>query len=236
MGGRRGRVRWHRSADQTTSTADLRHRTGSRPGSRLPADRRVRVIPLLPPRVRWRAHGYGGSDRRSGLRQQRELGLPPKPRRTRPVPLADPRAHQREDRLGRLLRGHAGQAPDHRRGRRGRLSVRGRILRARHHARPGDRRGDGRADRGWPHHARRHRARVRSVPPRGPHQGAQRHLNALSLFLLLDLALVAGAAVLLLLVVIGRGRPGQYLSLAVLLIALALGVWYTTIRSPVALP
>jgi hypothetical protein len=47
---------------------------------------------------------------------------------------------------------------------------------------------------------------------------------------------VAGAAVLLLLVVIGRGRPGQYLSLAMLLIALAVGVWYTTIRSPVALP
>lgn len=41
---------------------------------------------------------------------------------------------------------------------------------------------------------------------------------------------------LLLLVVIGRGRPGQYLFLAMLLIALAVGVWYTTIRSPVALP
>ena len=41
---------------------------------------------------------------------------------------------------------------------------------------------------------------------------------------------------LLLLVMIGRGRPGQYLSLAMLLIALAVGVWYTTIRSPVALP
>ena len=41
---------------------------------------------------------------------------------------------------------------------------------------------------------------------------------------------------LLLLVMIGRGRPVQYLSLAMLLIALAVGVWYTTIRSPVALP
>ena len=41
---------------------------------------------------------------------------------------------------------------------------------------------------------------------------------------------------LLLLVMIGRGRPGQYLSLAMLLIALAVGVWYTTIRSPVPLP
>jgi hypothetical protein len=35
---------------------------------------------------------------------------------------------------------------------------------------------------------------------------------------------------------IGRGRPVQYLLLAMLLIALAVGVWYTTIRSPVALP
>ena len=41
---------------------------------------------------------------------------------------------------------------------------------------------------------------------------------------------------LLLLVMIGRGRPVRYLSLAMLLIALAVGVWYTTIRSPVALP
>ena len=101
---------------------------------------------------------------------------------------------------------------------------------------PADGRGDRGADRRRPHLARPQRARVRSVPPRRPHQGAQRHLNALSLFLLLDLALVAGAAVLLLLVMIGRGRPVQYLSLAMLLIALAVGVWYTTIRSPVALP
>jgi hypothetical protein len=61
-------------------------------------------------------------------------------------------------------------------------------------------------------------------------------LNALGLFLLLDLALVAGAAVLLLLVIIRRGRSVQYLALAALLIVLAVGVWYTTIRSPVALP
>jgi hypothetical protein len=52
----------------------------------------------------------------------------------------------------------------------------------------------------------------------------------------LDLALVTGAAVLLLLVVIGRGRSVQYLALAALLIILAIGVWYTTIRSPAALP
>ena len=41
---------------------------------------------------------------------------------------------------------------------------------------------------------------------------------------------------LLLLVVIGRGRSLQYLMLAMLLIVLAVGVWYTTIRSPAALP
>jgi hypothetical protein len=52
----------------------------------------------------------------------------------------------------------------------------------------------------------------------------------------LDLALVTGAVVLLLLVVIGRGRSVQYLMLAALLIALAVGVWYTTIRTPAALP
>jgi hypothetical protein len=61
-------------------------------------------------------------------------------------------------------------------------------------------------------------------------------LNALGLFLVLDLALVTGAAVLLLLVILRRGRSVQYLALAALLIVLAVGVWYTTIRSPVALP
>ena len=61
-------------------------------------------------------------------------------------------------------------------------------------------------------------------------------MNALGLFLLLDLALVAGAVVLLLLVIIRRGRSVQYLALAALLIVLAVGVWYTTIRSPVSLP
>jgi hypothetical protein len=74
------------------------------------------------------------------------------------------------------------------------------------------------------------------VPPRRPHQGAQRHLNALGLFLVLDLALVTGAAVLLLVVIIRRGRSVQYLALAALLIVLAVGVWYTTIRSPAQLP
>jgi hypothetical protein len=37
-------------------------------------------------------------------------------------------------------------------------------------------------------------------------------------------------------VLIGRGRSMQYLALAMLLIVLAIGVWFTTIRSPAALP
>jgi len=42
--------------------------------------------------------------------------------------------------------------------------------------------------------------------------------------------------VLLLVVIIRRGRSVQYLALAALLIVLAVGVWYTTIRSPAQLP
>ena len=61
-------------------------------------------------------------------------------------------------------------------------------------------------------------------------------MSALLLLLLLDLALVAGAAVLLLVVIVQRGRSPRYLVLAALLIALALGVWYTAIRTPPALP
>lgn len=55
-------------------------------------------------------------------------------------------------------------------------------------------------------------------------------MNAPLLFLGLDVALLASAAVLLV-VVIWRGRL-QYLALAVLLIALAIGVWFTAIRNP----
>ena len=61
-------------------------------------------------------------------------------------------------------------------------------------------------------------------------------MSALGLFLLLDLALVAAAGVLLILVIVRRGRSVQYMALAALLIVLALGVWYTTIRAPAALP
>jgi ABC-type proline/glycine betaine transport system permease subunit len=61
-------------------------------------------------------------------------------------------------------------------------------------------------------------------------------LNALLIFLALDLALVVAALALLLAVIIRRGRSPEYLGLAALLIILALGVWYTTIRTPSVLP
>ena len=61
-------------------------------------------------------------------------------------------------------------------------------------------------------------------------------MNALLFFLGLDFALVAGACILLLVVLLRRGRSPQYLALAALLIALALGVWYTAIRTPAVLP
>jgi hypothetical protein len=60
-------------------------------------------------------------------------------------------------------------------------------------------------------------------------------LTALFAFLVLDIALLVAAAVLLLVVII-RGRSMQYLALAVLLIALAVGVWYEAIRQPIVLP
>ncbi|HYR94942.1 MAG TPA: hypothetical protein VEP48_12130 [Methylomirabilota bacterium] len=61
-------------------------------------------------------------------------------------------------------------------------------------------------------------------------------MNALLLFLGLDFALVVGAVVLLLVVIVRRGRSPQYLALAALLIVLAVGVWYTAIRTPPVLP
>jgi len=57
-------------------------------------------------------------------------------------------------------------------------------------------------------------------------------LTALTIFLALDIALVASAVLLLFVVVIQRGRSLRYLALAGLLIALAVGVWYTAIRTP----
>jgi ABC-type proline/glycine betaine transport system permease subunit len=51
-------------------------------------------------------------------------------------------------------------------------------------------------------------------------------------FVGLDLALVGAAALLLLGVLIRRGRGMSYLALALFLIVLALGLWYTAIRTP----
>ena len=61
-------------------------------------------------------------------------------------------------------------------------------------------------------------------------------MNALLLFLGLDVALLAAAGVLLLVVIVKRGNSAQYLALAAMLIVLALGVWYTAIRTPPVLP
>jgi len=61
-------------------------------------------------------------------------------------------------------------------------------------------------------------------------------LNSLLIFLAVDLALVIAELVLLLAVIVRRGRSPEYLGLAALLIVLALGVWYTAIRTPSALP
>ena len=61
-------------------------------------------------------------------------------------------------------------------------------------------------------------------------------MSALVFFLALDAALLLGAGVLLLAVIIGKGRSVQYLGLAALLIVLAVGVWFTSIRTPPALP
>jgi hypothetical protein len=55
----------------------------------------------------------------------------------------------------------------------------------------------------------------------------------MQLFLVgLDLALIAAAALLLLVVLLRRGRGMSYFALALFLIALAIGLWYTGIRNP----
>lgn len=57
-------------------------------------------------------------------------------------------------------------------------------------------------------------------------------MNAALLLLLLDFALVAGAVIFLFLVIIRRGPTMTYLGLGVLLLILAVTVWYTAIRTP----
>ena len=61
-------------------------------------------------------------------------------------------------------------------------------------------------------------------------------MSAELLLLILDLALVVGAAVFLVLVIFRRGRVATNLALALLLIVLAATVWYTAIRTPLRLP
>ena len=61
-------------------------------------------------------------------------------------------------------------------------------------------------------------------------------MSAAFLLLVLDLALVAGAAMFLFLVIIRRGRILPNLSFALLLLGLAATVWYTSIRTPPPLP
>jgi hypothetical protein len=61
-------------------------------------------------------------------------------------------------------------------------------------------------------------------------------MSADFLLLLLDLVLVAGAAIFLMLVIVRRGRIATNLGLALLLIVLAATVWYTAIRTPLSLP
>ncbi len=56
------------------------------------------------------------------------------------------------------------------------------------------------------------------------------------LFVVLDLALVLGAAVLFVVVMFRREGRTANLFLAVLLLALAIGVWLTSIRTPLPLP
>ena len=56
------------------------------------------------------------------------------------------------------------------------------------------------------------------------------------LLLVLDLVLVAAAAVFLLLVIVRCGRIATNLGVAILLIFLAAIVWYTSVRTPPPLP
>jgi hypothetical protein len=61
-------------------------------------------------------------------------------------------------------------------------------------------------------------------------------MSAAFLLLVLDLVLVAGAAIFLFLVILRRGRIATNLAFALFLIALAATVWYTSIRTPPPLP
>ena len=61
-------------------------------------------------------------------------------------------------------------------------------------------------------------------------------MTAQLLFAALALLLAAGAALLLIVVIFRRERQLSNLALAVLLMALAIGVWWTSIREPFSVP
>ncbi len=56
------------------------------------------------------------------------------------------------------------------------------------------------------------------------------------LFAVLALLLVVGAALLFIVVIFRRERQLPNLALALLLLALAFGVWWTSIRTPLTVP
>ena len=55
-------------------------------------------------------------------------------------------------------------------------------------------------------------------------------------FVLLALALLLGSALLFIVVMFRRERRGTDFALAVLLLVLAVGVWWTSIRTPLPVP
>jgi hypothetical protein len=61
-------------------------------------------------------------------------------------------------------------------------------------------------------------------------------MNLQLLFVLLTLALLLGAAALFVVIMFRKDRRATDLALAVLLLALAVGVWWTSIRTPLPLP
>ena len=61
-------------------------------------------------------------------------------------------------------------------------------------------------------------------------------MNVQLIFVLLALALLFGAAALFVVVIFRKERRATDLALAVLLLGLAVGVWWTSIRTPLPLP
>lgn len=61
-------------------------------------------------------------------------------------------------------------------------------------------------------------------------------MNLQLVFTVLALLLTGGSALLLIVVIFRRERQLPNLALAILLMALAVGVWWTSIRTPLAVP